>query len=169
MKVKTGVYTSIDLFKFIAASLIVCIHTRPFYANPSLDLYWTEVICHTAVPFFFCFSSYIFFKRGKSIGDYIKRMLSLYLVWFIIEIPFVYLRFFHHQELLPATKEFIVGLLFHNTFFASWFITASWQAMLIVWLLAKRSTKVLYLTGLASFGLFAFLVSGGGQELACIE
>ena len=103
------------------------------------------------------------FKRGKSIRDYIKRMLSLYLVWFIIEIPFVYFRFFHHQELFPATKDFIVGLLFHNTFFASWFIIASWQAMLIVWLLAKRSNMVLYLTGLASFGLFVFMLNGGAK------
>ena len=102
MKVKTEVYTSIDLFKFIAAALVVCIHTRPFYAYPTLDLFWTRVICQIAVPFFFCFSSYIFFKRGKSIRDYIKRMLSLYLVWFIIEIPFVYL------ESLVRTVAYLV-------------------------------------------------------------
>jgi len=90
-------------------------------------------------------------------------MLSLYLVWFIIEIPFIYLRFFHHQELLHATRDFIVGLLFHNTFFAFWFITASCQAMLIVWLLAKRSNMVLYLTGLASFGLFVSMGNEGAK------
>ena len=161
MENQPKVYTSVDLFKFFAAALIVCIHTRPFYAYPTLDLYWTRVICQVAVPFFFCFSSYIFFKRGKSIKSYIKRMLSLYLVWFIIEIPFIYLRFFHHQPILPATKTFIIDLLFHNTFFASWFITASWQAMLIVWLLAKRSETVTYLTGLAFFGLFTYMVGGG--------
>ena len=161
MENQSKVYTSVDLFKFFAAALIVCIHTRPFYAHPTLDLYWTRLICQVAVPFFFCFSSYIFFKRGKSIKSYIKRMLSLYLVWFIIEIPFIYLRFFHHQPILPATKTFIIDLLFHNTFFASWFITASWQAMLIVWLLAKRSETVTYLTGLAFFGLFTYMVGGG--------
>lgn len=161
MENQPKVYTSVDLFKFFAAALIVCIHTRPFFAYPTLDLYWTRVICQVAVPFFFCFSSYIFFKRGKSVKAYIKRMLSLYLVWFIIEIPFIYLRFFHHQPILPATKTFIVELLFHNTFFASWFITASWQAMLLVWLLVKRSETVTYITGLAFFGLFIYMVGGG--------
>lgn len=162
MDTKPKVYTSVDLFKFFAATLVVCIHTRPFYNYPVIDFLWTDVLCQIAVPFFFCFSSYIFFKGRKSIKTYIKRMLSLYLVWFIIEIPFIYLRFFHHQPILPAFRNFFFGLLFHNTFFASWFITASWQAMLIVFLLAKRSKIVLYSSGVAFWGLYLYM-AGGGQ------
>ena len=143
-------YSSVDLFKFFAAFLVVCIHTRPFYQNADADYFYT-CFCRNAVPFFFCFSSFIFFKKNVSISTYVKRMLVLYFAWFLIELPFIYLRFFYNQPFTIASLKFTRGLLIHNTFYASWYITASWQAMLIVWYLSKKSSVLLYTIGLLFF------------------
>lgn len=61
-------------------------------------------------------------------------MCILYLVWFIIELPYVYARFFMTDgTFMTELLTFIKQLLFQNTFGASWYITASVQAMLLVW------------------------------------
>ena len=125
-------FSSVDLFKLIAAILVVCIHTHPLCNYEEAD-YFLTCFCRIAVPFFFCFSSFIFYyKKSHSILSYVKRMLKLYCVWFIVELPFIYFRFFYDQPISIASIKFIRGLLIHNTFYASWFITASWQAMVIV-------------------------------------
>lgn len=135
--------TSVDLFKFIASLMVVAIHAHPFMSNADVD-YWFTSICRVAVPFFFVIGSYFYFKSKKPISSYIKRLLLLYLVWFIIEIPFIYERFFLNTSFFKGLAYFTRGLLINNTFYASWYITASWQATLIIYLLAKRSNILLY-------------------------
>ena len=65
----------------------------------------------------------------------------------LIELPFIYERFFIGTSFYQGMIYFTRGLLLNNTFYASWYITASWQAILITYLLAKRSTVLLYLIG----------------------
>ena len=149
---RTKELTSVDIFKFIAAIMVVALHTQPFMPNDDAA-YWMTCICRIGVPFFFVAGSYFYFKSNKPIKAYIKRLLTLYLVWFVIEIPFIYERFFVGTTFLKGMAFFTRGLLIHNTFFASWYITASWQATLIVYLLSKRSNILLYIIG----ALCAFL------------
>ena len=132
-------YNAVDVFKFIAALMVVAIHTRPFYDQASLD-YYVSCLCRIAVPFFFTFSSFIFYKRGKRIGDYVKRMLVLYACWFVIQLPLIVQNFFilPDRPMLEKILLFLRGLFINSTFPASWFITASWQGMLIVYLLSKK-------------------------------
>lgn len=161
--VKNIEFSSVDLFKLFAAILVVCIHSHPLFNNEDADYYLT-CFCRIAVPFFFCFSSFIFYyKNNHSISFYVKRMLILYVAWFILELPLVYYRIFYNQPLSIASIKFIRGLLIHNTFYASWFITASWQAMLIVYLLCyKKYFKTLYVLGVICFmfGIFNAMYSG---------
>ncbi len=138
--------TSVDAFKFIAAIMVVALHTRPLFFNNDAD-FWLTAVCRIAVPFFFIVGSYFYFKSNKPIISYIKRLLILYFVWFVIEIPFIYERFFVGYEFNEGIVLFVKGLLIHNTFYASWYITASWQATLIVYLLSKRSELLLYVLG----------------------
>lgn len=149
---RTPIY-SIDLAKFIGAVYIVALHCRLFYNLGSADYYLT-CFCRIAVPFFFIASSYFFFKGQKSIWEYVKRLLILYLCWFIIELPITIQRFFIDSDegLYKNIFLFLRGLFINSTFFASWFITALWQGMLIVWWLSKKvSNKVLALIGSICF------------------
>lgn len=63
---------SIDLFKFICALMVVGIHTQPFGDRLNDGLLATTIL-RIAVSFFFCISSYLFFrKENKNIYMYIK-------------------------------------------------------------------------------------------------
>lgn len=140
---------SIDIWKFISCTLIVLLHCRPLSSHPLSD-YFLTCFCRIAVPFFFIASSFFYFRSGKDIGAFVKRLLILYLCWFIIELPLTIPRFFVNNDnsFYYNSFLFIRGLLINSTFHASWFITALWQGVLIVWWLSKKiSTKSLYLIG----------------------
>ena len=132
-------YSSIDLFKWIAALLVASMHSRPFIQHDGANYYFT-CICRIAVPFFFVFSSFIFYKKHNSIGSFIKRLLILYAVWFVLQSPITYYDFFIASDRAFGQNLliFLRGLLISSTFPASWFITALWEGLLIVWIISKK-------------------------------
>ena len=144
------VYTSIDLFKFLAAILVVAIHAMPFASNDDLNYYFT-CFCRIAVPYFFIATSFFFFsKEQPDIKKYTKRLVLLYVAWFVIELPFVYKRFFvDYDYSLPSQLfNFFRCLVFSNTWFASWFIMASILSVNIIYYLSRRfNNKQLLLMG----------------------
>lgn len=145
-------YPLADIAKFTAAILVVIIHTHPF-DGIELD-YYVTCLCRIAVPFFFCISSFFFWQKKTNITKYIRRMGTLYLVWFLIELPLIYNRFFMTDQ--SVTKElliFVKHLLFQNTFGASWYITASVQATAILWFLDKKkiSKTIIWITAIGFY------------------
>ena len=57
-------YNSIDVFKFLAAIMVVAIHTNPFYHYPILNFIITS-LCRIAVPFFSFFQVLFSLRRKK--------------------------------------------------------------------------------------------------------
>lgn len=146
---------SIDIAKFVAAVFVVFLHTRPFIGTP-LD-YFLNVFFVMAVPYFFCISSFLFYCKEGSINKYIKRISTLYVVWFLIEIPYVYNKFILGKPILEGLKDFAWSLVFSNTFLASWYLMASLIAMTVVYFFHKRGkTRLLYTVGAISFALSLF-------------
>ena len=143
----TKQFTGIDYLKFVAALMVVAIHS----GTP----YYLEVVFRVAVPFFFISSSFLFWYKKKDLLGFVKRMALLYLAWFIIEVPFVYQKFSD-----SSIWEFLKGLLFSNTFFASWYIIASIEGMALLVLLSKwlNNTQLLLL----GCAFYCFAISGGG-------
>lgn len=143
-------YCSIDLFKFIASILVVVIHTRPFYSDADVNYYVTS-FCRIAVPFFFIATSFFFFsKENPDIKRYTKRLLDLYIIWFFIEIPIVYKRFFvDYDNSFPfQIINLIRSLIFGNTWRASWFIMACILSVnAIYWLSKKMNNLKLLIVG----------------------
>lgn len=140
-------YKSLDFFKIIAAILVVAIHTR-FLSDTWMGYYFC-CFCRIAVPFFFVCSSFLFWKKKGSIINYSRRILLLYLVWLVIFIPYIINTFFlNGQSVTTNILFFIHGLVFHNTFHASWYLMSSVIAMNLVYYLSKRlSNEVLLLVG----------------------
>ncbi len=161
------VYNSIDLFKFIAAMLVVAVHTHPF-ANTGADYYFT-CLCRIAVPFFFVATSYFFFRRPEpDIRAYTKRLGTIYVLWLLLELPWVYERFFvsfDHSFPLQILNIFRC-LVFSNTWWDSWFIMASMIAVSMVCFLSRRCrwrngsllalAGVGYLISLTAAGYYGF-------------
>lgn len=138
----------IDIFKFVASLLVVLIHTKPFVDDVELQ-YYSQCCFRIAVPFFFLTSSFFLFQNyyeGK-IWKYIKRLLKIYVCWFVVEIYFTYRVHFVDTgyPLEINTIYFIKGLLFNNTFFASWFLMACIQASVITVFLVKWNENILRL------------------------
>jgi len=159
MGVDKKLYKSIDLLKFISAFAVVCLHTRPL-TNTAYE-YFTDTFFVMAVPFFFCTSSFFFHRKESSLKHYIKRLSLLYLVWFMIELPYVLSKFDFSS--LSGLKYFVWSLFFQNTFWASWFLMALIIAMLIVVPLNRKGhTTLLYSIGILCFvlSLFASMYNG---------
>ena len=143
----------IDIMKMIAAIAVVAIHSHPL-ANTDYD-YIATCLCRFAVPFFFVVSSYFFFSNHrKSISAWTKRLSLLYVIWFVLETPYIVNHYFFGTErpLLLSFARFFIDLVFNNTFMASWYIMALVQSVLIVYYLDKRISRSVML----------MVVGGGG-------
>ena len=93
----------IDLFKFIAAILIVFLHTYNSDWGAAGD--WVRQVLSTAcVPFFFLSSGFLFRRgleksreKGGDLGEkawfkhYLTRLLKMYLVWTLLTLPVAFL------------------------------------------------------------------------------
>lgn len=162
MKPNKKEYKAIDVCKFIASFLVVALHTKPFAENAEIDYYFT-CFCRIAVPFIFITTSFFFFNKEKpDIKRYTKRLSILYILWFIIELPFVYNRFFViYDKVLPLQIiNFIRSFIFNNTWFASWFIMACIISVNMVFYLSKKLKNYqLLFVGVVAY-LFSLSCSG---------
>lgn len=131
-----------DLAKFVMAFLVVAIHSSLF---PSVLYPWLRM----AVPLFFIISGYILFSRveqtpeaGKSgcIIRYVQRNLKLYVVWCIILLPItlVLRRGWFANGVMSGIYYTVRSLLFGGIFSASWFLTASMTAVLLIYGMSQK-------------------------------
>lgn len=87
-------YKNLDILKYICAILIIILHLRPFldFSN-ALDLAFNNMITRICVPVFFLITGYFVAKKEKDnpnyIKKYIKKNISVYLIWSVIYIPVV--------------------------------------------------------------------------------
>lgn len=134
-----------DILKLVLAIFIVGIHST----KAGMIL---RPVFRLAVPLFFIISSYLFFlkqctlsswqERYKGLKKYAKRILLLYLFWFLLLFPFtIYYREwyvdFGPEKLITIARSFFFG----STFVASWFLMASLIGVTIVWLLSSLKVK----------------------------
>ena len=134
-----------DILKLVLAIFIVGIHST----RAGMIL---RPVFRLAVPLFFIISSYLFFlkqctlsswiERYKGLKKYAKRILLLYLFWFLLLFPFtIYYREWYvdfcPDKLITIARSFFFG----STFVASWFLMASLVGVTIVWLLSSLKVK----------------------------
>lgn len=158
---------SIDIFRYIAAILVVAIHTHPFTEiNYTLGYIATQVLPRIAIPFFFIVSGFFYIDKllnGKSVFETIKKILLIYLIWSIIYIlkdvfstSLPFLDFIKHSLI----NFFILGSSYHFWFFPalffSMFISSAAYKLKVLPLLAYISVFC-YLLG--CFGLSYYKIS----------
>ena len=124
-----------DLSKYILSIMVVAIHSELF---PNHLYPWLRI----AVPLFFIISSYfLFFKvqqhpnnKNEIVRTFIKRNLELYVFWFVVSLPFTIYkrRVWWTGDIFHFFFTVLKNLLFSSTFTASWYITASIWACIIL-------------------------------------
>jgi len=133
----------IDLLKLVLAVLVVGVHTLSsvdFIGRPILRL---------GVPIFFIISSYLFFikqnscttaeKRKQSLIKYVKRILKLYLFWFVVLLPItVYYNKWHVNLSVDTFVVIVQNFFFNQTFLGSWYLMALILGISIVWALGEK-------------------------------
>ena len=90
-------YTGIDYFRFIAALLIIAIHTSPLGSfSETGDFMLTRIIARVAVPFFFMTSGFFLISRytcnAEKLGAFIKKTTLIYGVISLVVSSCIYYR-----------------------------------------------------------------------------
>ena len=168
-------YSGIDYFRFIAALLIVAIHTSPLASfSETGDFIFTRIIARVAVPFFFMTSGFFLISRytydAEKLGAYVKKTAIIYGAAILLYIPInIYNGYFKMDSLLP---NMIKDIVFDGTLYHLWYLPASILGAAIAWYLVKRVsyrnafiiTSVLYLIGLLGDSYY-----GIAKRVSCLN
>ena len=133
-------YPFVDLTKYIAAVMVIMIHTNPLGAAQDSWLYtFTYTILRNALPFFFLSSSYFFFKK-RNWSKYIKRLFILYFSWFVLLFVYViYIKFYSapgpwEMKLLSFCKD----LIWNGALPGAWYVVASLHSVVLLYFLSLK-------------------------------
>lgn len=152
-------YPGLDLLKFILAILIIATHTQLFEEIPILHQLIAP-IKESAVPTFFAISAYLFVQRinncnnnyesGIILKKNIKRLLTIFCIWYILMLPMTYFRFFSVANL----KETVYAILLSCTFNGYWFFKALIINTIILYYC--RSKNKLLISSIVFFFVYIF-------------
>lgn len=163
---------SIDLMKFIAAILVVALHTDAFInVNSYLFNFICNGISRLAVPIFFISSAYFLYlpspdKLSKDRAfSYAKRIAILYLSWFTINLPITFFNklYLNTYPLGERIFRYLRSFIFSGGFSGAWYLTACvFCSLLFYYVDTKENSKLLYrilLVFSVVFYLFCVLTS----------
>lgn len=134
----------LDIFKLVAAYLVVAIHTSPLSSiNSTTDFLLTRVIARMAVPFFLMVSGYFVLPRYlfdrsadyRPVRRFLKKGLLLYAAASLLYLP-VKLYAGHLENM--GIYDVFRTLVFDGTFYHLWYLPASLLGMLMLCLLSRR-------------------------------
>ncbi len=151
-------YIGIDYFKFVAAFLVIAIHTSPLATfTENGDFILTRIIARVAVPFYFMVSGFFLISRYVYNTDklkvFLKKMAVIYGISVLIYIPLnVYNHYFSMEYLLP---NLLKDIFFDGTMYHLWYLPASMFGAIIAWFLVRKVgferalgiTMLLYVVG----------------------
>jgi serine/alanine racemase len=137
-------YGGLDVFKIIAALLVICIHISPLSSfSGNADFFLTRIVARIAVPFFlmvsgfFILPQYLFEKNGdtRALLRFVKKATLLYALATVIYLPVnIYAGHFHDLGILGVLRI----VVFDGTFYHLWYLPAAILGVLIVYLLSRK-------------------------------
>ena len=166
-------FGGLDRFKFIAAFLVVAIHTSPLSSfSANADLLLTRVLARTAVPFFlmvtgyFLLPQYLFEKSmdRRPLLRFLKKTVLLYGIAILLYLP-VNIYAGHFQG--AGIGELIRKVLFDGTFYHLWYLPAvllgvplvCWAGSRLPFRILGGSCLLLYLIGLFGDSYYGFIAN----------
>lgn len=156
---RENAYTGIDYFRFIAAFLIIAIHTSPLSSfSETGDFILTRIIARVGVPFFLMTSGFFLIYgyacNADKLRAFVKKTALIYGVCIAVYIPVnIYNGYFSMDNLLP---NIIKDIFFDGTMYHLWYLPASIIGGILAWFFVKRYgfwralaiTSILYVIGL---------------------
>ncbi|WP_304683422.1 acyltransferase family protein [Ileibacterium valens] len=160
--VKAKQYAAVDIAKYVSALLVVAIHTYPFLEiSETFNTLFIAIVCRLAVPFFFVSSGYFLFRKLNGtkkqnlnrLKKYLWRLISLYLVWTVIYIPYTIWNYMSEGFSLISLAGWIRDFFLNGSYYHLWFLPALITGTLIVYLIGekKRISKVVFISMILYF------------------
>lgn len=150
---------SIDMFRLIAAIMVVQVHTDVFAnLNEPLRYFFINIFPRVAVPFFFVVSGYFYIGKlmagKKPFFHYIANILSVYILWSAIYIAFFYVRnvMIKGRQLEKFINNRLKNFFIYGTAGHLWYIPALIIAVLVVTIFYKL--HLIKLLAIASLALY---------------
>lgn len=130
---------SLDIFRLIAAFLIVAIHTYPFISiNESVDFVFTHVICRIGVPLFLMITGYFILPKAlenkEVIKNYIVKIIKIYVICMIIYLP---VNIYAHK--LDGILNVLKDIFLNGTFYHLWYFPALILGIIITYAIIKNT------------------------------
>lgn len=164
-----GKKLSLDYARWIAALMIVAIHTYPLESiNKEVDYLCTRVLFRIAVPLFLMITGYFVLPKAINKKNYLmqytKKILKIYLLSILIYIPVnIYMGYFKNPNLLSLLKD----IFLNGTFYHLWYFPALVLGLWITYFLLKIKknyipqilTIFLYLIGLFGDSYYGMMES----------
>ncbi len=186
MIIKNKNIQSIDLMKYIGSILIIANHTSSLYEiSPSLNFVIINFLSRLVVPFFFIVAGYFFYKKIQSEEKpykiyivYIKRLLTIYIAWTIVYLPYdliyplVSTPTKTFENYLNIINGYLINFIYWGSHFHLWFFPALIISTTAIYIITIKKIKLKYLLGLAlifySLGIlgdaYFFLVANSPLE-----
>lgn len=147
--------SSIDLAKFVAAILVIGIHTSPFKEiSASMNFYFCNLLCRLAVPFFAICTGYYLTKRLVFIEDRLcnsknnlstlkknlQKIARMYLSWSLFYLMFLIYSWLDvgSHGIYPYFIGWCKSLFISSSFYHLWYLLAIFYALIwFYWLLCN--------------------------------
>ena len=168
--IKKTTYTGIDIFRMIAALLVITIHTSPLTSvDDTADFILTRILARVAVPFFFMASGFFLFSRrdggvpsAGGLLTFSKKTALLYAAAVLLYLP---LNFYNGTiQNWISLPNLLNDLFIEGTFYHLWYVPASMLGAVISWVLIKCFKEkgaiigagLLYIIGLFGDSYYGF-------------
>lgn len=132
-------YKGIEIFRVVAAFLVVAIHTSPLASySGTADFVFTRVIARVAVPFFFMVTGYFVLSKGTGVRRFLKKTAIIYAASAALYLPInVYAGHLQGWGLLDLVQQ----VLFEGTFYHLWYLPAALLGAWLTSLLMRRTSR----------------------------
>ena len=132
-------YKGIEIFRVMAAFLVVAIHTSPLASySGTADFVFTRVIARVAVPFFFMVTGYFVLSKGTGVRRFLKKTAIIYAASAALYLPInVYAGHLRGWGLLDLVQQ----VLFEGTFYHLWYLPAALLGAWLTSLLMRRTSR----------------------------
>lgn len=165
----------IDLGKYVAAILVIAIHTRPFDdISPDVDFFLVDIICRMAVPFFAICTGFYFtraFDKSSSRFFLFKKTLlkiiRMYLLWSLFYLGILLIDW-HKNGILSIDNliGWFKSLIVSSSYYHLWYLSSLIYAMPLFVIIINKVSKnyclciaiVLWLLEAIDYG-YSFLIS----------
>lgn len=147
-------YKGIEIFRVVAAFLVIAIHTSPLTTySGTADFIFTRVIARVAVPFFFMVTGFFVLSKGMPVRSSLKKLALIYAASAALYLPInVYSGLIQDWGLIELIRQ----VFFEGTFYHLWYLPAAIIGLWLTALLMRRLSHgacfavciVLYVLGL---------------------